>query len=290
MRRLSKSTYAEFYWWGCNPGFIVSKDGVALVDTPQQPIDAMRWREMITDRFGPIRCIINTEPHWDHTYGNQFFQGVQVIAHEGVAARYASVLESHSGPTAKVNQVELMKQDDPDSYYLATNPAYPPNPAARTFTDRLELELGEHKIVLENWPGHTKPQTHVSLPEEGIVFTGDNIFHQCMSWLQECDPWEWIGTLKKMKRFEGAYVPGHGEPCTKAYLQEQIEIVHAWLDAVGAFVRRGLTEDEAIREKMPKVDPWPLAQRLHEWEPAVYERSIRNLHKLIIARESGAKQ
>ncbi len=52
MRRLSENSYAEFYWWGCNPGFITSRDGVVLIDTPQQPIDAMRWREMITNRLG----------------------------------------------------------------------------------------------------------------------------------------------------------------------------------------------------------------------------------------------
>ena len=49
MRKISPSVTSEIYFWGCNPSFISTRDGVLLVDTPQQPIDAVRWRERITD-------------------------------------------------------------------------------------------------------------------------------------------------------------------------------------------------------------------------------------------------
>ena len=88
MRQLSKSVYAEFYFCGCNPGFVVTRDGVILVDTPQQPIDALRWRETITEQHGPIRYLVNTEAHWDHIHGNAYFPGVEVIGQKGVGERY----------------------------------------------------------------------------------------------------------------------------------------------------------------------------------------------------------
>jgi hypothetical protein len=37
MRRVSDHVYAEIYFWGCNPGFLVTSDDAVLFDTPQQP-------------------------------------------------------------------------------------------------------------------------------------------------------------------------------------------------------------------------------------------------------------
>ena len=82
MRRISESAYAEIYFWGCNPGFIVTGEGVVMVDTPQQPIDAVRWRERLQEH-GPIRYLVNTEPHIDHVSGNAYFPGVEVIGQVG---------------------------------------------------------------------------------------------------------------------------------------------------------------------------------------------------------------
>jgi glyoxylase-like metal-dependent hydrolase (beta-lactamase superfamily II) len=68
---------------------------VLLIDTPQQPIDALRWRERITEQHGRILHLVNTEPHPDHIRGNAYFPGVEVIGHELMPARYqASVVYS----------------------------------------------------------------------------------------------------------------------------------------------------------------------------------------------------
>lgn len=61
MRRIARSVFTEVYFWGCNPSFVVTDDGVVMIDTPQQPIDALRWRERMLEH-GPIRHLVNTEP------------------------------------------------------------------------------------------------------------------------------------------------------------------------------------------------------------------------------------
>jgi len=86
MQRISKNVYAEIYYWGCNQGFLVTGDGVVLFDTPQQPIDAVRYRERVLEH-GPIRYLINTEPHNDHIRGNAYFPGVEVIGQQGIKTR-----------------------------------------------------------------------------------------------------------------------------------------------------------------------------------------------------------
>src|SRR3970040_2664529 len=87
MRRVSANVYTEIYFWGCNPGFLATSDGVLLIDAPQQPIDALRWAEAIAEHGKP-RYLVNTEPHQDHIRGNAFFPGVEVVGQTGLQARY----------------------------------------------------------------------------------------------------------------------------------------------------------------------------------------------------------
>src|SRR5919206_649625 len=97
MRRISEHVYAEIYFWGCNPGFFTTRDGVFMVDTPQQPIEAVRWRERLLEH-GPIRHLVNTEPHADHIRGNAYFPRVEVIGQQRMVARYAEALPMITGP------------------------------------------------------------------------------------------------------------------------------------------------------------------------------------------------
>jgi len=54
MRRITENVFAELYFWSCNPGFLTTADGVFLIDTLQQPIGAVRWRDacLSTAAFG----------------------------------------------------------------------------------------------------------------------------------------------------------------------------------------------------------------------------------------------
>lgn len=281
MRRVSPNVHAEIYFWGCNPGFLVTTEGVVMIDTPQQPIDAVRWRERLLEH-GPIRYLINTEPHIDHIAGNAYFPDVEVIGQVGLQERYAQAVPQMTS----AERLETIKQADPDSVWLFNHPSYPPNPPLRTFTDELTLRVGNHTIRCIHLPGHTAPQTGVYLPEEGVLFTGDNIFHQCKTFIQEADPWQWLAALERIAAIDAAViVPGHGEPCDRGYLREQAEIIEAWIGAVEDFVRRGLTEEEALKEPAPAVDPYPIGQRLFPRSAAVDGMNVSNLYRRIVARQ-----
>ena len=71
MRRVGRNSFTEIYFAGCNPSFVETSDGYVMIDSPQQPIDAVRWREAMEEK-APIRYLINTEPHGDHIAGNAF--------------------------------------------------------------------------------------------------------------------------------------------------------------------------------------------------------------------------
>jgi len=284
MRRVSDNVYTELYFTGCNPSYLVTGEGVVMFDTPQQPIDALRWREQMQEH-GPIRHLINTEPHIDHISGNAYFPGVEVIGQFGLKSRYDQTVPQMSSP----ERLEALKESDPDSVWLLNHPDFPPNPPTRTFSDELTLHLGQHTIECIHLPGHTAPQTAVYLPEEGVLITGDNIFHHTKTWIQEADPWEWLAALRRIAAYDtAAIVPGHGEVCDYRYAKEQADIVQSWIEAVEDFVRRGLSEEEALKEPAPTVDPYPVGQRLSHWSARVDSMNVSNIYRRLVARQQSA--
>ncbi len=285
VRKITEHVFAEIYFWGCNPGFVTTRDGAFMIDTPQEPIDAVRWRERIRE-LGPIRHLVNTEPHPDHIRGNAYFPGVEVIGQHLMVARYEQALPTITGPQT----LETLKVADPDSVWLFNHPDYPPNPPTRTFSDELRLQLGHQDIVLLHHPGHTPPQTSVHLPREGVAFTGDNVFYHCKTFVQEADPWQWLDALQKIGALDvETIVPGHGEPCDKRYLADQAQILHNWIGVVEDYVRRGLTEDESVAEPLDvqrTIDPYPIGQRLFPRSDWVTEANVRNVYRHVVARRS----
>jgi cyclase len=287
MRRITEHVFAEVYFWGCNPGFVTTSDGVFMVDTPQQPINAVQWRERLGE-YGSPRQLVNTEPHPDHIRGNAYFPGVEVLGHELMVARYSQALPMMTGEQT----LEGLKTADPDSVWLFNHPDYPPNPPTRTFADRLTLQLGDREIQLLHHPGHTPPQTSVFVPDQGVVFTGDNVFHKCKTFVQEGDPWLWLAALDDIRALDvEAIVPGHGEPCGKDYLAQQAQILHNWIGVVERYVERGLSEDESVAEPLDvvkDVDPYPIGQRLFPRSDWVTEANIRNVYRQLVTRGNAA--
>jgi cyclase len=284
MRRVGKNTFVEIYRPGCNPGFVETSDGVVMIDTPQHPIDAVRWRERI-EEAGPIRYLINTEPHGDHTLGNRFFKGATVVGQRSLAPIFEPYMER-----MRTNFIARAPNDDPDSVWLYEHPDYQAaNGPTLLFDDQLTLHAGNHTFQCIHMPGHTAPQTSVFIPDEGVVFTGDNIFCRCRSWLQEADPWLWLDSLKAIERLDvDIIVPGHGEPCTKEYLRTQAQIIHEWLGEIGKLVDQGVDEDEVVArggELINTIDPFPIGQRLDDWRDRIGGLNAKNLYLSIRQRE-----
>ncbi|MGH7030264.1 MAG: MBL fold metallo-hydrolase [Stellaceae bacterium] len=285
MRRVGKNSFTDIYFAGCNPSFVETSDGYVMIDSPQQPIDAVRWREQMEEK-APIRYLINTEPHGDHISGNAYFHNTPVVGQVKLQECFDRYLAAFGSPEEKR---ERYKATDPDSVWLVGHPDYLDSHAPTvTFTDRLTLNVGNHTFEIIHMPGHTAPQTSVHVPEEGVVFTGDNVFHKCRSWLQECDPWEWLAALDRIAALDvETIVPGHGEPCGKAYLAEQAQIVENWVGYIERFVERGVTPEEILREPVAvtQQDPYQIGQRLFLLDERLTGMIVNNLHARILEKK-----
>jgi len=111
MEKVTENVYAETKLRGCNPGYVVTSDGVVVIDTPQLPTYAVKMREEVEKR-GPIRYIINTEHHIDHIFGNYYFKGA------GVVISHADVYDNFMKVTPELNPYDYAKEaiptDDPE--------------------------------------------------------------------------------------------------------------------------------------------------------------------------------
>src|ERR1700736_6289383 len=138
MRRAGPNSFTEIYFAGCNPSFVETSDGYVMIDSPQQPIDAVRWRERMEEK-APIRYLINTEPHGDHISGNAYFPNVTVVGQVKLQECFERYLYAFGSLEEKR---ERFKETDPDSVWLVGHPDYPAaNPPKLTFTDALTLKV-----------------------------------------------------------------------------------------------------------------------------------------------------
>jgi hypothetical protein len=85
-------------------------------------------------------------------------------------------------------------------------------------------------------------------------------------------------------------VPGHGEPCSKAYLKEQAQIVENWVGFVERHVERGASPEEILKEGVPvtQQDPYPIGQRLFMHDERLTGLIVHNLHKRILGKKEAA--
>jgi len=278
MQQVTQNVFAETKIRGCNPGYVVTRDGVVVIDTPQLPTHAVRMRRD-AERHGPIRYLINTEHHIDHIFGNYFFRGAGlVVAHEEVYRQFM-VVTPLINPYAYAG--EAIPTDDPDGASLFPDEETyfkDPNKPTVTFTGDLTLRVGDHTFHLLSTPGHTQGQIAVYIPEERVAFVGDTIFNGCQTWIYEADPDAWLKALKRIGSLEIDYiVPGHGPVCTKECVNVQSAFLREWMTAVALGISRGWSKAECIKQ-ISFLDRFPVDIGQEYMGPRVQEMNVSALY------------
>lgn len=235
MEKIKNSIYVETGFPGCNTSFVSTKEGVVVIDTPMVPREARQWRDEAL-KHGSIRYVINTEPHTDHAAGNCWFEAT-VVAHEGTRQALLKARDSEL--------TDMLKWMAPDSLPLDTAFHYVyPN---ITFSQDLTLYLGDHTLQLINLPGHTPSEVAVYVPEEKVVFTGDNM-NLAIPIFVESHPYAWLDSLKRIQEMDvDTVVPGHGEVCRKEDIAQMIESIEYWIQSIKAAIDKGMSLDQTLK-------------------------------------------
>jgi cyclase len=247
MEQVTSSIFTDTKLRGCNPSYVITTDGVVVIDTPQLPTKAVAMRQE-AETHGPIRYVINTEHHVDHIFGNYYFKGAgAVVHHQGVADLFM-VVYPELDPFVYAS--EAIATDDPEGAAIFPDRAEyyaDPNRGSVVFTGDLTLRVGGQTFELLHTPGHTPGQIAVYVPEERTVFTGDTIFCECQTWLMTSDVDQWIASLDRIRALDvDRVIPGHGPITTKAYVDTQRALLLEWKTAVALAVARGWSREETM--------------------------------------------
>jgi cyclase len=270
MRPLTANVMVETGLRGSNHGLVTTSDGLVLIDGPFKPSDALRLKAEIARR-GPLRYILNTEPHGDHWTANAFFD-VPAVAHEGVRTRILG-----TDMTEHVARVATFGPEEPQLLE-----GYRPNAPIITFRSEMTLHVGNHTFRMVHMPGHTAHQAAVIVEEEGVVFTSDNIFCKVQTWLQEADPDLWLKALDSLRALpQDVLVPGHGPVCDKRYLNEQGAFIREWVDYVRQALGRGLTKEKCVDELTAMTDRYPMDVEQEGMAPRVMKMNVANLYDFL---------
>ena len=200
-----KSTTAA----GANTGFVIGDDGVAVIDAtlngeadgsfgPKPSQELLAAIRRLTQL--PIRFVINTHYHLDHTGGNAIFvnAGAVVVAHQNVRSW------THS------ENVRLLGKDILPQQKTAIEAI--PLPTV-TYDRAIDLHLGSRTIRVRSFPGHTGGDSVVLIPDAKVVFAGDLYWRDMVPNMVDATTDAWMNTLATLAKTEpdSTFVSGHGD-------------------------------------------------------------------------------
>jgi len=271
--KIADGVYYATGGFGSNNVVIVNDDDVLLVDTGTSPANARAFVadvKMLSNK--PVRYVVNTHWHYDHTDGNSIFgPEVQIIAHDYVrtaittfdvlnrepyktsqgtaAAQVEDLKKQVAAENDAARKTTLAKQLADAENILVQLKEIKPTPPNVTYSSKLVLNRGQREIdLLFLGRGHTGGDTVVYLPKEKIVATGD-LMESRPAYMGDAFFDEWVTTLEALKKLDFQVdLPGHGVPFTNKSLITAYQSYLQDLMAQGAKLKgQGVSADDAAR-------------------------------------------
>jgi cyclase len=246
-------------WWINNTGFLVGPQGVISIDSCSTERRTRAYQDAIASVTpAPVRAVVNTHHHGDHTFGNCMFPGAAIVAHERARAEAIAF-----GPPQ-----DLPFWDGPDWGDLSLDPPFV------TFTDEIAVHAGDLRAEVRHvgTPAHTTNDSIIWIPGRSVLFCGDLIFNGGTPFLLMGSVAGAIDVLEHVVRPLGAetIVPGHGPVFTDSGpLDATLDYLRFVLDVAARAHGAGVPPLEAARDS----DLGPFAG----W--ADRERLVGNVHR-----------
>lgn len=277
-RRLAEGVYAVLGDTGRgsegrpNAGFIITGDGVVVVDALASPRQGEALLEVIHGvTRQPVRWLILTHHHPDHTFGAIVFTraGAKVIAHPD-----RRTLASEGGEDALVaDWVRVMGLDAMRGFAFADRPDRP-------VTGVDTLRLGGRMIVVSHpASGHTPGDLMVWLPQERVLFAGDLLVEDGVTMVVDGSARALTVALDSIERLSPRIVvPGHGAiPARPAAL---VARTRAYITGLAADLRRAVERGVPMNRAMAALPPADSAR------PVSYNsRRRRNAARVYVEEE-----
>lgn len=207
-------------------GVVVTTQGAVLIDTLVFPEETLAIKRFAENRLGvPVRYLVNTHFHADHTTGTCFFPQAQVIAHslcrELLDQRGRESLERFKSTSPEVRDVELVLPQI-------------------VFTEGMfTLRLGNKTFQLWHTPGHSPDSIVCLVKEDRILFAGDALMP--IPYFVGGNYDVMLDTLNRLRG--GGYenvIQGHGEVILRGEVEDKIQSDVEYLHKLRELVDRVL--------------------------------------------------
>ena len=190
-----------------NAGVIAGPDMAVVIDTLPFPEETMIMRDFIEQELQvPVRYVINTHYHADHTWGTYLFSGAKVISHslchQWLEEKGAPALERAQSRNPSLRQVRIV-------------------PPHLTFDEgEILIRIGKKSLRIFPLPGHTMDNIGVLVEEDRVLFTGDTMMS--VPYIVDGDAETSIQSMKKIAKMGlENLVQGHGD----IVLRGEIELI-----------------------------------------------------------------
>ena len=231
---------------GGNIGASVGEDGIVIVDDQYAPLAEKIQAALkgITDK--PVRFIINTHYHGDHTGGNAYFQKqAPVIAHDNVRKR----LESGGGA------------GNGGSVHLDVKPSRKEELPILTFDHDVTIHLNEDDIRALYFPaGHTDGDSIIFFPKSNVVHMGDDFVTYGFPFIDVESGGSIGGMIDAVEKViaqlppDVKVIPGHGPVSSLDDVRAYLRMLRETRDVAQKAIKEGKTLDQMKQAKL--LDPW----------------------------------
>lgn len=222
---------------GGNIGVSSGSDGLVMIDDQYAPLVPKIEAALKTISDRPLRFILNTHYHGDHTGGNeQLGKSAPIIAHENVRKRLAS------GSSVGGNDT-------------------PPAPASAlpvvTFNDTLTVHLNGEDVRAVHTPhGHTDGDVVIWFTQSNVVHMGDQFFNGMFPFVDTENGGSVRGMIANVEKVlatipnDAKVIPGHGALSDKAGLQAFRNVLRDTLAAVERGAAAGKSVEQLKADKV----------------------------------------
>lgn len=229
---------------GGNIGVSVGDDGIVIVDDQYAPLAPKIVQALNGITGKPIKFIINTHFHGDHTGGNPVFGRTgTIIAQENVRKRLesGSTLPGRETPPASKTALPVI-----------------------TFNDRASIHVNGEDIRAIHYPhGHTDGDAVIEFTQSNVIHMGDDFFNGMFPFIDTASGGSSKGliaavdTVLARMRDDAKVIPGHGPLGDKAALRAFAEMLRGTTGAVAAAFKAGKTAEQMKSEKILAAwDKW----------------------------------
>ncbi|HEX9896751.1 MAG TPA: MBL fold metallo-hydrolase [Dehalococcoidales bacterium] len=251
MQQVSEHIFIETKYLGCNVGVVLTEQGPVVIDTPVLPEDTRDLREQIRSLTTKrIAYLIYTHEHFDHVLGGAGLTK-KAVAHYKAVSDIEYLRKDLAG---EVNHFYPVLYKEYKDIFDNLN-IIPPQ---ITFVNEMTLYAGETRLELSWAGGHSPASILIYVPQDRILFCGDNV-DVGMPFIAPYSRFgEWIEALKRIEGMEiDRIVPGHDEVCGMKDVRRIRILFETTRDWVQKLIKAGAAKNQVL-EKIDLSDVLPV--------------------------------